>query len=216
MSQIIQITKLVVILSMLQFRVLGQHRLNQFNFDLISKYVYEEFEIKTILNSPELFILNVQNANKKTVISEIPRFLSSFRVDRVEKISILNNKIFDDTINYHFEDTEGFVVVKCLFDKKNILLFRYEAYIDGSEFYTWYNEFGHKIVGISKHGLNYEEKTFVDEICIKKIVISDNLGYVEFYDLECRLILSIDYLNGKIDKGTFINHKQKEYTTLVW
>jgi hypothetical protein len=51
---------------------------------------------------------------------------------------------------------------------------------------------------------------------IKKIIICDSFGYVQYFDLKCRVILSLDYIKGEIDKGTFIDHKLKEITTLVW
>lgn len=216
MLRIIQHIKLFFILFLSQFYTLAQDGVNQYKTDSVSTYLYEVSKIKQLLSSPDDFIFSIQHPNLNSIISEIPVILSDYRIKRLERISIIREKMYRDTTNYKLKKTDDLVVTKCLYNNKKNLLFIYEAYNDGTEFFNWYNDDGYKVSSITIHGYIYEENIFIDNQSIKKIIICDSFGYVQYFDLECRVILSLDYTNGKIDKGTFIDHKLKETTTLVW
>jgi len=215
MLRIIQHIKLLLILILSQFYSLAQDRVNQYKTDSVSTYLYEESKIKQLLFSPDDFIFSIQHPNQNTIISEVPVNLTDFRIKRLERIAIIREKVFSDTTNYKLKKTNDLVVTKCLY-RNNNLLFKYEVYNDGTEFFNWYNDNGYKVSSITIHGYIYEENIFIDNQSIKKIIICDSFGYVQYFDLKCRVILSLDYIKGEIDKGTFIDHKLKEITTLVW
>ena len=201
---------------LLSLNINAQKNSNQYNNDSTSEYLYDEIEISSILKTSERFILNIKNPNQKTLISEIPNSLSDFKIKRLERLSKLRNKIYEDSLNYCFQNTNSLVLVKCLFGSKKILKFKYEAYNDGTELYNWYSENGNKIANIFIHGLNYEESIFLENKLIKRIVINNIEGYIQYFDLEGRVILTIDYIKGKIDGGTFIDHLNKDLINLVW
>lgn len=188
----------------------------QFNTDSISRYRYEEDTIKRILCSSDYFLFNIQNPHQKTLISEVPYFLFDFRMKRLENISKLRDKIYQDSLDYTTCDKTGFFVCKCLYDTLNSLKFKYETYNDGTELYDWFDEYSIKTLSIEIHGLNYEENVFIDNKRIKKIIIFDKIGFIQYFDLEGRLILFLEYVNGKIDRGTYINHIDETFSIILW
>lgn len=216
MSRTIQHIRFFLILLLSQFYTWAQEEVNQYETDSVSTYLYDVTKIKQLLFSPDDFIFSIQHTNQNTLISEVPVNLTDFRIKRLERIAVIKEKVYGDTTNYQFKKTDDLVTSKCLHNKKNNLLFKYEAYNDGTEFFNWYNDEGYKISSITIHGHIYEEEIFIENQIIKKIVICESFGYVQYFDLKYRLILTLDYSKGKIDKGTFIDHKLKETTTLVW
>jgi hypothetical protein len=218
MSVIIQPIKfwLVFIKILLSFGINAQIVPNQYNLDSTSEYLYNDQEILRIIKTSENFILNIKNPNQKTLISEIPKSLFDFRIKRLDRLSKLQNKMYKDSLNYCSQNRDALVLIKCFFDGKKKIKFKYEAYNDGTDLYNWYDEKGNKIVTIFTHGLNYEESIFVAKKLIKKIVICNTEGYIQYFDLEGRVILTLDYIKGKIDQGTFIDHVNKDLINIVW
>jgi hypothetical protein len=189
---------------------------NQFNRDSISRYIYDEDIMRDIIDSSDLFLENLTDDMKSFMISEFPNSLTKFKNQRINRLENLRNVVFNDTLNYKRNMDEGLYFSASLYDSNSILRFKHLHYGHGYQKFSWFNEKELNMVVIEMIDDYYEEKLFIGNKLIKKVLIIGMYGNIQYYDLQERIIFNAFYENGRIEKGEFYNHNSQQTSTILW